>query len=396
MMPKMNGMEVMERILEVAPDTNVLLLTANYTTELAVDAIKKGACDYLEKPITVARLRQRINDLRAEFYMHECSAELHANLWKASSFQGIIGQSPAMVELFTTIGRIAPHFRSTLLTGETGTGKELVARALHNNSPFCKGPFAAINCSAIVDTLFESELFGYVKGAFTGATQDKIGLLEHATGGTLLLDEIGDMPIAAQGKLLRVLQNQEVQRVGSPTPRKIDVRIIAATHRDLRKMVNEKSFREDLYYRLSMIEIHLPPLADRGMDLPLLENYFLQRFSTDYKKSIRGITNRAQVKLANYAWPGNVRELENVMGHACMMTQTDLVDVVDLPERILHTQLQDFPKQENEILPLVEIERRYAWRAVEFFNGNKAKAAAALDISRNKLYGLLAETSGQT
>jgi DNA-binding NtrC family response regulator len=388
MMPKMNGIELMERILAVAPDTNVVLLTGNYTTESAVEAIKKGAFDYLEKPITLQKLRQRINELVEDLQQRRRSAKLEYDLGKASSFQGIIGHSPAMMDMFTTIRRVAPHFRSILLKGETGTGKELVARALHKLSPVSGSPFATFNCSAFVETLFESELFGYVKGAFTGANQDKIGLFEYASGGTLLLDEIGDMPLPAQAKLLRVLQNREVQRVGSPVPRKVDVRIVAATHRDLREMVEAKLFREDLYYRLSMIEMKLPRLADRREDLPLLERHFLEHFSAEYKKHVRGITRRAQGLLAGYSWPGNVRELENAIGHACMMAQGDMIDTCDLPNRAWRGR-PAASEDDNEVLPLAEIERRYARRAVEIMDGNKAKAAAALDISRNKLYALL-------
>jgi len=389
MMPKMNGIAVMERILAAAPDTDVILLTGNYTTESAVEAIQKGASDYLEKPITPEKLRRTIYALVEELQQRQRSAQLESDLGKASSFRGIVGRSAAMLDLFTLIRRVAPHFRTVLLKGETGTGKEIVARVLHQLSPASQGAFAAFNCSAVVETLFESELFGYVKGAFTGANQDKIGLFEYANGGVLLLDEIGDMPLSAQAKLLRVLQNREVQRVGSPIPRKIDVRIVAATHHDLRGMVAEERFREDLYYRLCMIEIEVPRLADRREDLPLLERHFLEHFSAEYKKPLQGITRRAQALLADYSWPGNVRELENAIGHACMMTQGDRIDICDLPDRAWRGRPAT-SGLDNEILPLTEIERRYARRAVDIMDGKKTKAAAALDISRNKLYALLA------
>ena len=214
----------------------------------------------------------------------------------ASEFEGIIGRSPLMWEMFSRIRRVAPHYRTVLITGETGTGKDLVARALHRLSPAASGRFVVLNCSAVVETLFESELFGHVRGSFTGATQDKTGLFEHAHGGTLFLDEIGDMPLATQAKLLRVLQNQEVQRVGSLTARKVDVRVIAATNHDLRAAIAEKRFREDLYYRLSMVEIQVPRLAERKEDLPLLERHFIARFAAQYGKEIRGLTHRAQIR----------------------------------------------------------------------------------------------------
>jgi DNA-binding NtrC family response regulator len=236
-----------------------------------------------------------------------------------------------MWEMFWRIRRVAPHYRALLITGETGTGKDMIARAVHRLSPVASGNYVVLNCSAIVETLFESELFGHAKGSFTGATHDKPGLFEHAHGGTLFLDEIGDMPLATQAKLLRVLQNQEVQRVGSLATRKVDVRVVAATNHDLRAEVAEKRFREDLYYRLSMVEIQAPRLAERREDLPLLQRHFVARFAAQYKKEIRGITHRAQIRLSQHSRPGNVRELENVIGHAAMMTLNDMVDAQDLP-----------------------------------------------------------------
>jgi transcriptional regulator with PAS, ATPase and Fis domain len=246
------------------------------------------------------------------------------------------------------------------------------------------------NCTAIVETLFESELFGHVRGAFTGATQDKMGLWESANGGTLMLDEIGDVPLGVQPKLLRALQNQEVQRVGSLAVRKVDVRVIAVTNRDLRAMVTERQFREDLYYRLSMVEIQLPRLAERKEDLRLLERYFVEHFSRQYNKPVRGLTRRAQTLLARYPWPGNVRELENVIGYACMMTDRDLLDVRDLPEAMRHPGAAagaDDPLG----LTLEEMQRRYVRRVLDHVGGNKLQAAAILGIGRSTLYRILAE-----
>ena len=239
-----------------------------------------------------------------------------------------------MAEMFARIRRIAPHYRSALIQGATGTGKDLVARALHARSGV-KGQYVVLNCSAVVETLFESELFGHVRGAFTGADRDKPGLFEAANDGTLFLDEIGDMPLATQAKLLRALQNQEIQRVGSLQTRKVNVRVIAATHRNLRQAVADKLFREDLYYRLAMVEIPVPSLADHKEDLPLLIQHFVAKFSQQFGKQIRGVSPRARLVLDRHAWPGNVRELENAIGHAAMMAESDEIDAGDLPASLL-------------------------------------------------------------
>src|SRR6185436_9615176 len=273
-MPKMTGMEVLERIVEFDPAIEVVLMTAHYSTESAVEAIKKGASDYLNKPISIAMLRERVRKLMDDARQRHRVIALDGELLSTSQFEGMVGRSPVMWEMFARIRRVAPHFRTMLVTGATGTGKELVARALHRLSPVSKGRYVVCNCSAVVETLFESELFGYVKGAFTGANQDKMGLFEYAHNGTLFLDEIGDMPMNTQAKLLRALQNQEVHRVGSLEPRKVDARVIAATNHDLKALIAQGRFREDLYYRLSMVEIRAPRLAERKEDLALLEHYF--------------------------------------------------------------------------------------------------------------------------
>ncbi|HYZ83178.1 MAG TPA: sigma-54 dependent transcriptional regulator, partial [Bryobacteraceae bacterium] len=251
-MPKLGGMELLERIVDWDPGIDVILLTGQYSTDSAVEAIRNGACDYLTKPVAVGTLRERVAVSINRARQHRRASELEGELLHNSRFHGIVGRSPLMLEVFDKIARVAPHFQTALITGATGSGKELVARALHDLSPAAGKQFAVLNCSAVVQTLFESELFGHVKGSFTGAIQDRVGLFEYANGGTVFLDEIGDMPLATQSKLLRVLQNFEIQRVGSPAVHKVNVRVIAATHRNLPAMIEENQFREDLYYRLSM------------------------------------------------------------------------------------------------------------------------------------------------
>lgn len=386
MMPKLNGMDLMQKILTVDPGVDIILMTANYSTDLAVEAIQKGACDFVTKPLDLERLRSRVKQLIADAEGRRRALQLDHELLANYEVEGMIGRSPLVLDVTAKLRRVAPHFRSVLLTGQTGTGKELAAKALHRFSPGASKPFAVCNCSAIVDTLFESELFGYVRGAFTGAAQDKIGLFEFANGGTVFLDEIGELPLGAQAKLLRVLQNQEVQRVGSPVPRKVEVRVVAATNRNLRSMVAEKRFRDDLYYRLAMVEITLPRLADRKEDLPLLQRHFLERFAEQYNKEISGITRRGQALLARYHWPGNVRELENVIGSACMLAQGPAIDIGDLPE---HIRTGTAPNPDDDMVSLEAVEHRHVLRVLAAVDGNKNRAAEILGISRATLYNIL-------
>jgi transcriptional regulator with PAS, ATPase and Fis domain len=309
-------------------------------------------------------------------------------------FEGMVGRSPLMGEMFAQIRRVAPHYRVCVVRGPTGTGKELVAHALHKLSPVAAGPLVVCNCSAIVETLFESELFGHVKGAFTGAAVNKMGLFESAHGGTLFLDEIGDMPLSTQAKLLRVLQNQEVQRVGSLTARRVDVRVVAATNRDLRARIAAGQFREDLYYRLSMVEVRTPALADRKEDLPLLERYFVQKYAAQYGRPVTALAPRAQTLLARHLWPGNVREFENVIGHACMSAE-QIIDLADLPLYLREgagprsAEVIAFPSRESmgdgTELSFDEQERRVLEQALDRVAGNQVHAARLLGISRDKL-----------
>lgn len=389
-MPNVSGMDLLERILAVDPGIDVILITAHYSAESAVEAIQKGACDYLTKPLDIATLRARIGSLLADAEQRRKTLHLDQELVNAYQFEGIVGRSPMMLEVFAKVRRIAPHFRTVLVTGATGTGKELVAQALHKLSPSTHGRFVVCNCSALVDTLVESELFGHVRGAFTGAVQDKAGLFEHANGGSIFLDEIGELSPVAQAKLLRVLQNRQIQRIGSVTPRDVDVRVIAATHRNLRAMVRDGQFREDLYYRLAVIEIPLPVLASRREDMPLLVRHFVGKFATEYGKPISGLTRRAQARLSAYPWPGNVRELENVLGNACMMADGNLIDIDDLPERF-RKPFGDEASTDETLLSLEEVQKRHILRVLEGVGGNKMRAAQVLGIGRATIYQLLSK-----
>jgi DNA-binding NtrC family response regulator len=404
-MPNMSGLDVLDRIMEFDPAIDVILMTAHYTTETAVEAIRKGAADYLNKPISLALLRERVGRLIDNALQRQRILRVDNDLMQAAQFEGIVGRSPQMWEVFSKIRRIAPHYRAALITGETGTGKDLVAQALHKLSKV-QGKFVVLNCSAVVETLFESELFGHVRGAFTGADRDKPGLFEHANGGTLFLDEIGDMPLATQAKLLRVLQNQEVQRVGSLTAQKIDVRVVAATNKDLRKAIAGHQFREDLFYRLSMVEIGIPPLRERMEDLSLLTKHFVEKFARQYSKPVQGLTQRAQILLNRYSWPGNVREVENVIGHACMMAMGEVIDVADLPPNLQHATEAHAPlpaaaassasvNGDGAALSFEEHEKQLLTQALTQTGGNQSRAARQLRIGRDALrykmkkYGLL-------
>jgi len=383
-MPRVSGLEVLERVMAFDPSIDVILMTAHYSTETAVEAIKKGASDYWNKPVPIDTIRRRVDQLLETSRRRLRSASLQREMLESAEFHGIVGNSPQMWDLYSRIERVAPHYRTVLVTGATGTGKDLVAKALHRLSPATSGHLVILNCSAVVETLFESEMFGHARGAFTGAAADKAGLFEHAHKGTLFLDEIGDMPLSTQAKLLRAIQNQEVQRLGTLTPRHVDVRIIAATNRDLRQAIGARTFREDLYYRLSMVEIAVPALAGREGDLPLLVRYFTRRFSDLYRKPVSGWTRRAEIVMQRHGWPGNVRELENAVGHGCMMALGETIDVGDLPPYLWGGEMEAVVPP-VELAGLEEQERALLQKALETAKGNRTGAARLLRISRDRM-----------
>jgi len=404
MLPDVNGLELLEEIIQSAPGTDVILLTGHYTPESAVEAIRKGACDYLTKPVKIGALRARVKELVDDAQRRYDAARLEGELLQANRFQRMVGRSPQMLELFAMIRRVAPHFRVGLVRGATGTGKELAAHALHELSPVATGPFVIANCSAITESLFESEMFGHLKGSFTGAASDKKGLFEAAHGGTLFLDELGDLPFGMQSKLLRAIQQQEIKPVGATATRKISVRVVAATNRDLEEMMGSGTFREDLYYRLSMVEIHVPKLSERMEDFPFLVRHFVAQFAGEYGKPLEGVTPRAQALLARHAWPGNIRELENVIGSACMMADGEYVDVRDLPPSFHRTTVAAVEPavvpavapasavaQSVDLISLEALNQRHAKAVLEHFGGNKSKTAEVLGVTRSTLYRLLGE-----
>src|SRR5712692_9063000 len=389
-MPGMDGMAFLDQALKIDPGVQVILVTGHNSLDSAIEAVKHGAYDYLPKPVERVRLKRTLDELAEVFTQRKRVRQLEEQLLKDLEFHGIVGKSPAMLEVFDQARKVARHYTNVLLSGQTGVGKELVALAIHQLSPVSNHRLAVCNCSALVDTLLESQLFGHVRGAFTGATDTRPGLFEYADGGTVFLDEVGEMSLPMQVKLLRVIQNREIQRVGSPEVRKVEIRLIAATNRDLRAEVQAGRFREDLFYRLSTIEIRVPSLAERLEDIPLLLHFFLKKYNEAYGKKISGLTRRAQTLLLQHPWPGNVRELENVISSACINATTDFVDIGDLPE---HLQKPGGPvgKGVETWLPLSldEVRQVHIRRVLEMCQGNRVRAAQILGIGRTSLYRYL-------
>ncbi|HET7617956.1 MAG TPA: sigma-54 dependent transcriptional regulator [Vicinamibacterales bacterium] len=386
-MPDVGGLDVLRAIRETDACCQAVLMTGYASVDTAVEAIKLGAMDYLSKPLDFARLEQLLAGVRDDIERRRHILAVEGDVAKRLEFCGMIGRGGIMQDLFGMVRRLAPHVRTALITGETGTGKELVARALHKIGPRRDRRFVTVNCSAVVETLFESELFGHVRGAFTGATDNKPGLFELADGGTLFLDEIGELPLSVQAKLLRVLELGEVHRVGSLEPRKVNVHVIAATNRDLRTEVGAGRFRSDLYYRLNVVELRLPPLRDRREDIPYLTAAFVRETSARLEKPLLGLTAAAERLLISAAWEGNVRELRNVIERACILADGEFITerelAVSMPTLIMGT-APAAPPAEADLL--VNVEREHIQRALSRANGNKKAAARMLGLSRRALY----------
>jgi DNA-binding NtrC family response regulator len=386
-MPKVDGMELFHFIRERTPTTDVILMTGYGEVDQAVAALKGGAEDYLTKPIELTEIVFRVERIEERRRMQNELESARAEL-RGLAKGRIIGKSPAIVKLLEMIETIAESDAPVLIAGETGTGKELVARRIHELSPRRDGPFVAVNCAAFPETLLEAELFGHEAGAFTGAAKKRDGRFVSANGGTLLLDEVGEIPPMAQAKLLRVLQEGKIEPLGTNDPVKIDVRVLSATHRDLRERIREGLFREDLYYRLNVLDVSIPPLRDRAGDLPILVQYFLERFARG--KAPPALTPRAWAALSNHPFYGNVRELEHAIQRAVVLGR-GTIDVDHLPEEIAGRSTQAPPKPDSPtIRPLSvavkEFEREYIERALNVAEGKKARAADMLGISRKNLW----------
>ena len=392
-MPEMKGVDLLKQIRQRTPQTLVVIITAFGSVETAVLALREGAADYILKPINFDDLLYRVKKLCDYHALTIENSLLRQELQRTYDFDQIIGQSAPMKKVFEVIKRVAHSEGTVLITGKSGTGKEIVARAIHYNSPRREKRFMPINCGAIVDTLFESELFGHKKGSFTGATVDKEGLLKVAEGGTVFLDEVSEIPIQLQVKLLRALEQREITPVGMTDPIKIDVRIIAATNRDLRKEVENGKFRDDLYYRLNVVEIDLPSLKERPDDVPILAQHFLDAFKKHMSKPIQGFTNEAMRALLQYQWKGEVRELENVIERAVIFCDEDFVGLEHLPDYM--RPVEDIPSISSGHGSLKDavrnFERQFIQQTLSASGQNKETAAKVLGVSLSSLYRKIEE-----
>lgn len=391
-MPELDGMEILKRAHRIDRNIEVILVTAHGTVSSAVDALRRGAYHYLLKPLNIKELRAVVAEAVRKQTLIDRNTQLEQAVSEKYGFENLIGNSAGMLRVYSIIRQVAATSATVLILGETGTGKELVARAIHQNSPRRDRPFVGLNCAALSRDILESELFGHEKGAFTGAISMRQGLFEYADGGTILLDEILDMPAETQVKLLRVLEEGEIRRVGSNKPLKVDVRVLAATNRSPEEAVESGQFRRDLYFRIKVVTIELPLLSERTGDVPLLVDSFVGEFSRRHGKNVQGLTHEALNMLMGYSWPGNVRELRNVIENMVVMAQHEMLDVNDLPENVYHA-----PEQKSLAVPLrmgmslEEIEREHIARTLERTDGNREKAAKILGIGERTLYRKLKE-----
>jgi len=391
-MPDVGGLDVLRAIRNVEPECQVILMTGNPTVETAIEAVRLGALDYVTKPIDFARLDRLLSTVREGIERRERLMAVEMDVAERVEFHGMVGRSAVMQQLFDAIRRLAPHVRTVLVTGETGTGKELVAKALHNLGPRRARRYVTVNCSAVVENLFESELFGHVRGAFTGATETKVGLFEHADGGTLFLDEAGELPLTLQPKLLRAVELGDVQRVGSLESRHVDVHVIAATNRDLLAEAGLGRFRPDLFYRLSIIEVHLVPLRERREDIPYLTAQFLKELAARLERPITGVSAAAERLLQEAPWPGNIRELKNVIERACILGDSRILGEREIQNAMAPSRSGASAAIGVRSSPAVDLLRRATAqkeeieRALREVAGNKNAAAKLLGVSRRTLY----------
>lgn len=389
-MIKLSGLEALSKIKAYNPAIPVIIMTAYSSVETAVEALKKGAYDYLTKPLDFDELRLAMERAMDHRHLREENRILRETLGAHFKGENIVGSSPAMVRLLETVAQVAPSEATVLITGESGTGKELIAGAIHFNSGRKHGPFIKVNCAALTESLLESELFGHEKGAFTGAYRRKEGRFKMADGGTLFLDEVSEMPLPMQVKLLRVLQEREFTRVGGEETIKVDVRLVAATNKDLAREIENGRFREDLYYRLNVVTVEVPPLRHRAEDIPLLAQHFLDHFSQKNRRKIKGFTPQAMDKMLRYPWPGNVRELMNAVERAVVLSRSEYIDVSDLPFSIQDYRGKDVPSPGRLInsvsIRLEELEREAVLKTLQATKGNKSEAARRLGITRKTLH----------
>jgi two-component system response regulator HydG len=395
-MNDVNGLEILSRAKSAQPDTEVILLTGHGTVASAVEAMRKGAFNYLLKPLELNQLRAAAEKAVESTRLRRTNVELKRRLDEKFGFEGVIGDSRQMRDVIERLKRIAPTNATVLIQGATGTGKELVAQAIHQNSPRKNKPFVALNCAALSENILESELFGHIKGAFTDASTDRVGKFEYAHGGTMFLDEVGDMPMATQIKLLRVIESGEITRVGSNTPIKVNVRILSATNRNLEDAIEAGTFRSDLYHRLKVVTIRLPTLQERSQDIPILIDYFLKQFSKQHGKPIKGVSAPARHKLLSFDWPGNVRQLRNVLESMVVVDIDGLLDVDDLPEELAGPAETSAEPSTCSLVglvgrPLEEIEKLFIAETLRVTDGNREVAASNLGIGERTLYRKIKE-----